>query len=296
MSCVIIAGGTGLIGRRLGFALKERGYKVIVLSRRSISFSFGEVKKWDGVHVPSDLVKEPILAFVNLAGASIAERRWTSAYKQVLWESRVNTTEGIVEWLREYRPEVRLLSASAIGFYGATLLQEELTEESPSGEDFLAGLVQAWEGAAQKAPQSPLIFRIGIVLSPEGGAWPRFLGAFRWGIGFYFAPGQQGFSWIHIEDVVKAFIWGIENPEKRGVYNLTAPEPVSAKKFAKAIGKMRGTHLLLPLPEALLKGVLGERAKLLTRGAYVKPARLLTEGFSFKYPTLHAALGALLRS
>ncbi|MCX7980340.1 MAG: TIGR01777 family oxidoreductase [Bacteroidia bacterium] len=292
---VLLAGGSGLIGEALGKALAEAGYTVGVLTRQRKSFPFAETFVWDGLHPPR-IDTQKLIAVVQLSGAGIAERRWTEAYKRTLWESRVESTRGLTAWMRTYAPAARLISASAIGYYGASLSQERLTEESPPGQDFLAGLAQAWEKAAQESPKPPVIFRIGVVLSPAGGAWPKLRQAFRFGIGTYFAPGLQGFSWVHIVDVVEAFLWAIRRPEKSGVYNLTASEPVSAKAFAQAVAQALHYPILLPIPESLLHLLFGEIATTLTRGAYVVPHRLLAEGFAFRYPTLSAALADLLRA
>ncbi|MCX7606602.1 MAG: TIGR01777 family oxidoreductase [Bacteroidia bacterium] len=292
---ILLTGGTGLIGRKLGSALAQAGYTVTVLSRTAGELPFGKVLRWDGRTLPSEAEKEPLTAIIHLAGANIAERRWTEAYKQTLWESRVESTKAIADWLRKVAPHVHLVSASAVGYYGATTTQTLLTEESAPGKDFLAGLAQAWESAAWEAPQPPTIFRLGVVLSSKGGAWPKLRQAFRWGIGTYFAPGHQGFSWIHIADVVRAFLWALEGSERRGIYNLTAPEPLSVKAFATLIHKRLGGRWLLPLPESILRVALGEMADTLTKGAYVKPERLLREGFSFQYPSAESAIEALLQ-
>lgn len=293
MRSILITGGTGLIGRALGPALAQAGYSLTVLSRRAGPLPFARVEVWDGTRVPKSLADQPWEAVIHLAGAGIADRRWTEAYKQTLWESRVESTRAIVEWLHHHAPNARLLSVSAIGYYGSTLSQSELTESSPAGKDFLAGLAQAWEAEAQKAPGPLVIFRLGVVLSPHGGAWPKLRQGFRLGVGTYAAPGQQGFSWVHIEDVVRAFSWALET-SREGIYNLTAPEPVSARQFAAAVQRLFGGWVLLPIPEALLRWVLGEMAITLTRGAYVRPVRLFAEGFSFRYPTVEVALRQLL--
>jgi len=293
VSRIILTGGTGLIGRALLPALRQAGYEPIVLSRRSVSLPEAEVVPWDGVRFPSSLPAEEEVAVINLAGAGIADRRWTPAYKQVLWESRVQATQAAVAWLRDKAPSGRLISASAIGYYGSGLSSARLTEESPPGKDFLAGLAQAWEAAAQEAPTPPVLLRLGVVLSRTGGAWPRLRQGLRAGIATYFAPGTQGFSWVHIQDVVRAFLWALTHPEAQGPYNVTAPNPVSARAFAEIVGRHLKSWLVVPLPAAPLRWILGELADTLTRGAYVLPARLEKAGFSFQYPTLEAALQEL---
>lgn len=290
MRKVLITGGTGLIGQALVPVLRQAGYEPLILSRRAHPSYIW----WDGRHIPTTLSGEGIVAAINLVGASIAGRRWSESYKRELWESRILPTQNLVRWLRDRASQARLLSASAVGYYGHSLSQERLTEESPAGTDFLAGLAQAWEAAAQEAPQPPTIFRLGVVLAKSGGAWPQLKKAFILGVGTYFAPGTQGFSWVHITDVVRAFLWALEQPDKTGIYNLTAPEPLGARALAQAILRRKGGALLLPFPSPLLRASLGEMAITLTRGAYVIPQRLLKEGFTFRYPTIQSALEELL--
>ncbi|MCS6895677.1 MAG: TIGR01777 family oxidoreductase [Bacteroidia bacterium] len=294
MRKILITGGTGLIGNALTPKLIQAGYEPVILSRQNRKAP--HFLLWDGREIPPSLSGEGFVAAINLVGASIANQRWSEAYKRELWESRIEPTKSLVRWLHAHAPSARLISASAVGFYGSSLSQERLTESSPAGSDFLAGLAQAWESAAQAAPVPPVIFRLGVVLSREGGAFPQLLRGFRLGVGTYFSPGVQGFSWIHIEDVVRAIIWSLEQPEKHGIYNLTAPEPISAKELAQAILKRKKGALLLPIPEVVAHVALGELATTLTKGNYVLPRRLQAEGFSFTYPTIDAALSELLPS
>lgn len=291
---VLLTGGTGLIGQALVPVLRKAGYEPLILTRRKSPEP--HMILWNGREIPRDLSGEGIVAVINLVGASIAGQRWTEAYKKELWESRVEPTRHLVAWLRDHAPQARLLSASAVGYYGSSLSQERLTEESPAGTEFLAGLAQAWENAAREAPIPPVIFRLGVVLSREGGAWIQLRRAFQMGIGSYFLPGTQGFSWVHIVDVVRAFLWALEQPDKSGVYNLTAPHPVSAESLARAILKHKNGLFLVPVPGAVLRAILGEMTITLTRGAYVLPRRLLAEGFTFTYATIEAALRELLPS
>lgn len=291
---VLLTGGTGLIGQALIPALRKAGYEPLILTRQKRSDP--HFVQWNGRELPAHLSGDNLVAAINLVGASIAGQRWTEAYKRELWESRVEPTRQLAAWLRTHAPQARLLSASAIGYYGSTLSQEGLTEASPAGRDFLSGLAQAWESAAMEAPAPPVLFRLGVVLSRAGGAWVQLRRAFILGIGSYFLPGIQGFSWVHIADVVRAFLWALEQPDKSGIYNLTAPHPVSAKAFAQAILRHKKGLFLIPIPEMLVTALLGEIATTLTRGAYVIPHRLLAEGFTFTYPTIEEALRELLPS
>ncbi|MEN3040102.1 MAG: TIGR01777 family oxidoreductase [Bacteroidia bacterium] len=294
MKKVLLTGGTGLIGQALLPHLIQAGYEPLILSRRP--HSKPSMIPWNGREMPAHLTGEGIVAAINLVGASIAGRRWNQAYKQELWESRVEPTKNLARWLSKEAPGARLISASAVGYYGLSLSQERLTESSPPGSDFLAGLAQAWEAAAYEAPTPPTILRLGVVLSRAGGAFPQLLKGFQLGLGTYFAPGIQGFSWIHIEDVVRAIMWSLEQTDRRGVYNMTAPEPISAKALAQAILKRKKGCFLFPIPETVAQLALGELAMTLIRGSYVVPQRLQAEGFSFRYPTIDLALNELLPS
>lgn len=291
---VLVTGATGLIGRALVRALLARDDTVHILTRKRAKPQQPVITHtWDAQAMPATLSPEQVDVVVHLAGASVAEKRWTPAYKALLWRSRVETTKVLVQWMRNH--PIRLISASAVGYYGGDLSLEQRTEASPPGKDFLAGLALAWEAAALEARHSPpFIARFGTVLSLEGGALPKLLNGFRLGVGSYPGPGHQGFSWVHIEDAVQVLLWALDRPQANGPYNVCAPQPVSSQAFAQAVAKHKKTRLLLPLPPSLLHLVLGEMATLLTQGAYVYPERLLAEGYTFGYPDLESALKSLL--
>ena len=292
---VLITGGTGLVGQAITRALVEQGNEVVILTRRPRSAQKGiTYTVWDGLEIPGPLNPDEFQAVVHLAGASIAAQRWTRTYKELLWTSRIESTKAVVTWLQKAQSPPHLISASAVGYYGHSLSQTPCTEESPSGSDFLAGLARAWEAAALQAPRPPFIARFGIILSREGGALPKILQGFRLGVGTYFSPGQQGFSWVHIQDVVSVLLWALGHPKMSGPFNVCAPHPVSARQLAEAVGHHRRSWLLLPIPKGPLYWIYGEMADTLHKGQYAIPMRLSQAGFSFKLPTIDKALADLL--
>jgi uncharacterized protein (TIGR01777 family) len=248
---------------------------------------------------------DPIDAIVNLAGARVVGPPWTTARRQVLLNSRVGTTEALLQWLQQtgQRPQV-WVQASAIGFYGVRPPEEVLTEASAPGQGFMSELCVRWEQAAAQATAlgiRQVVLRLGVVLGP-GGALPQLLRPIRLGVGGRVGTGQQVMSWIHRDDVLTLITTALlgtpdnpqNNPPMQGVYNATAPETVPQATFARTAGQLLHRPVWLPLPAAPLRWALGEMAELLVDGQNVVPARLQREGFGFAYPTLRAALQSLV--
>lgn len=296
MCRVLIAGATGLVGRALLPALAARGHEIHALSRDPSRHSlpdFVQVHPWEAL--PGALEGLDIL--INLAGTNIGERRWSSARKRDLVQSRVEGTRRLVSSLEhlERRPAL-LLQASAIGYYGDRG-EEPVDEDSPPGQGFLAELCQAWEGAADAAGPlgvKVLKLRLGAVLAREGGALPPLVRAFQWGFGSRLGSGDQGFSWIHIQDLVDLMLHLMEDPPAEGVFNATAPLPCSQAVLARTLAR-RLHRPCWPAPAFLtrmgIQLLLGERGKaLLLEGAYVRPRRALERGFSFRFPSIEEAL------
>ncbi len=236
-------------------------------------------------------------AVVNLAGEPIAEKRWTPAQKRIILESRQLGTQKIVEAIdrAEVKPPV-LVSASAIGYYG-TSETAKFDETSSAGTDFLAEVCTAWETAAQAVTASGtrlVILRLGIVLGENGGALGKMLAPFGAFVGGPIGSGKQWFSWIHRDDVVKLIISAIVNPKIQGVYNATAPNPVTMQDFAQTLGAVMSRPSWLPVPDFALEALLGEGAIVVLQGQQVVPAKTLAEGFNFTYPTLKPALASIL--
>ncbi len=299
---IAIAGATGFVGSRLVEALQDRGHEPILLTRNpqqaTSRFPKAQVVAYNPLK--SGEWQESISgcdAVVNLAGEPIAEKRWTPAHKRTILESRQIGTQKIVEAIERanVKPQV-LINASAIGYYG-TSESAKFAETSPSGTDFLAQVCREWETAAQAVTANGtrlVILRLGIVLGENGGALGKMLAPFSAFVGGPIGSGNQWFSWIHRDDVVKLIIAAIENPQMQGTYNATAPNPVTMAEFATTLGAVMERPSWLPVPNFALEAMLGEGAIVVLQGQQVVPTQTLAAGFEFQYPTLKPALTAIL--
>ncbi|HUL20537.1 MAG TPA: TIGR01777 family oxidoreductase [Thermodesulfobacteriota bacterium] len=298
---ILITGGTGFVGSQLTVRLIQDGNEVTILTR-----SGKRLEK--GSKGPSYLQGDPTQkgpwqeaiqdhdAVINLAGASIFAK-WTEGYKRVLRESRVSTARNIVEGVSsDPAKKITLFSTSAVGYYGFCG-DQELTEESPPGEDFLAQMAVEWEGEALKAKDKGarvVITRFGIVLGEKGGALGQMIPLFKKYIGGPIGSGKQWFSWVHIKDLAEAFAFLIKHPEISGPVNVCAPNPVRNKDLAKALGKALHRPSFMPAPGFMVKIVLGEFGSVILKGQRVIPKRLLDSGFAFQYPDINKALQGIL--
>jgi uncharacterized protein (TIGR01777 family) len=304
---VFVTGGTGLIGSRLIHALHDRRDTVVLLTRRPEQAlqTFGPhctVVAGDPVRPgPWEEAVDGCDAAVNLAGEDLFNQRWDADFKQVLRDSRVLSTENVVLALtRQSRtaaghPKV-LVNASAVGYYGPHGV-EELTEDSPPGDDFLAGLCVDWERAARMAEAADArvaVLRIGVVLDREGGALRRLLPTFQMGMGGPTGSGTQWLSWVHHADLTGLLLLALDNPDARGPINGLAPNPVTNAEFARAVGGALNRPAFWPTPAFALRMMLGEVADVALTGQRVLPKRALTLGYTFRFPTLDAALADVL--
>ena len=293
---VIISGASGLIGTALGASLRADGHDVVALVRRPAAD--GEIR-WDPAR--GELSADALAgadAVVHLAGAGIGDHRWTDAYRTEILDSRVRSTTLLAERIAEcsQRPPV-LLSGSAIGFYGASD-DRQLDEHSPAGSGFLADVCRQWEAAtapAEAAGVRVVHLRTGIVLTPKGGALKKMLPLFRLGGGGPFGNGRQWQSWISLDDEVGA-IRHLISADARGAVNLTAPNPVDGRTFARTLGKVLHRPALLPVPAFGPRLLLGRDLAdaLLFTGQRVLPRALEASGYEFQHPTLDVALRHLL--
>lgn len=301
---IIVAGGTGFIGKALVDALARENRRVVVLTREPAKFSgsasFGvTVVFWDG-RTPGAWEKglSGADAIINLSGENIAARRWTPIQKQKIVSSRVEATAALVRAVEksDTRPSV-LINASAAGYYG-DVPSTEVPESAPQGKGFLADTCMAWEREALRAGPSGVrvaLMRFGIVLEKDGGVLKKMLGPFRFFLGGPFGSGGQWFPWVHRDDVVGSILHALKNPELKGPVNVAAPDAVTVRDFCGALGKAIGRPSWLPLPAFALRLLLGEMSELLLTGQRAVPARLLESGYSFRYPRLAAALSAVFR-
>lgn len=297
---ILMTGATGFIGSKLIDALSQRGDEVIAVTRNASSAAARALATKRGVTVTSSPIAELVSrvdAVVNLAGEPVIGKRWTPEQKKILRDSRVKTTNAIFEAVENapIRPRV-VVSASAIGYYGPTA-DEVLTEDAAPGSDFLATLCADWEKAAlERAVPGvrTVVTRIGVVLGREGGALEQMARPFRLFGGGPVGDGSQWISWIHIDDVVGLLLAALDDERYAGVYNLTAPEPLTNREFSKLLGKTLHRPSWLPVPKAALKLAFGEVAYVLTTGQRVKPAAALKAGYRFQHPSAEEALRSLL--
>lgn len=297
---VVISGGSGFIGEPLVRALQARGDDVAVLTRHPSHVNAGRALVWDPGARDGAWRAETASAdaVVNLAGENVAGR-WTAERKQRIVDSRVTATRALIEALELEPGRSRVLvSASAVGFYG-NRNDELLDEQAESGSGFLAGVVRQWEELAHGADHVArvVILRFGVVLAANGGALGKMLLPFRIGVGGPIASGKQWMSWVDRDDVVRMILRAIDRESARGVYNVTAPEPVRNRDFTRALGAALHRPALLPAPSFALRLIFGEMAdETLIGGQRVVPKRATSEGFVFQYPTLGAALEHALHS
>jgi hypothetical protein len=301
---IVITGATGLIGKAMCKQLKSN-YEIVALSRNpeSARLSLGpdiKIAQWDGRSCGQRAQYiDGAFAVINLAGDSIASGRWTSAKKQHILQSRINTAKAIADAIvsAKNKPHV-LIQSSAIGYYGFAN-EAALDETSPPGEGFLADVCKQWELCARPVESVGtrcVIIRTGVVLSPDGGVLPRLTLPFKFFLGGYPGSGRQWVSWITLDDEVAAIRFLMENTQPSGAFNLTSPEPVTMKQLCKTIGRALKKPCWLPIPALALRLVFGKMAdEMLLSGQRVLPHRLSEAGFKFAYPNIAEALENIFR-
>ncbi len=305
---IMIAGGSGLIGRALTSALSAAGDEVTILSRNpSKVIGLPESARallWDGKSIADWIEKVEITdAVVNLTGENLSGEgflpsRWTEDRKISLEQSRMNSGKVLTKAieLAATKPSV-FVQTSGIGYYG-TLQEKALTEVDSHGNDFLANLCIGWEASSQPVEQMGvrrLVVRNGVVLSMKGRVLPLLLLPYKMWAGGRFGSGQQVYSWIHIDDEVSAIQFLMRNNQAQGVFNFTSPNPVTNEEFGRTIGRVMGRPHYFPVPGFAMRLAFGEVASMVLEGQRVLPKKLLSAGYEFKFPTLEAALTDLFK-
>jgi uncharacterized protein len=297
---ILITGASGLIGSRLTEKLTVRGYSVSHVGRSAKNGSIPSYL-WDIDQQYLDpAALDNVHTIVHLAGAGIADKKWTKARKQEILESRTNSTRLLFKTLSENKNEVRsVVSASAIGYYGFEDTDETFTETSPAGKDFLANVVYLWEHEIDKLSTLNLRvtkIRIGIVLSKEGGVVREIAKPVKFFAGAPLGSGNQVVSWVHIEDLCEIFVKAIEDERLSGAYNATATTPVTNRELTKAIAvALHRPMFLPPIPTPVLKLMLGEMVDLVVNGSRVSSKKIQQAGFQFKFSDVQAAVSDLLK-
>ena len=297
---IVIAGGSGFLGQPLARALAQDGHEVVILTRRTPAMGRdgSRAVEWtpDGSVGPWAAIVSGASAVINLAGESIAGKRWTAARKQRIHDSRILATRSLAGAIeRAAAPPAVFISGSATGYYGP-LGDEIATEEHPAGTDFLAHVAVDWEAEAMRAQARTRVVcvRTGIVLARDGGALPKMLPPFRLGVGGPVGSGRQYWSWIHRQDWIDLVRFAIRDPAVTGPLNATAPAPVTNAEFARALGRALRRPAFMPAPAFALKLLLGEMAEaLLLSGQRAVPAKAERLGYTFTFTRLDDALRAL---
>ncbi len=297
---VLVTGATGFVGKVLVRQLVSANHEVVILTRNIANAALNLGSKnckyflWSDTNIaPPAEAFHGIEGVINLLGESIADKKWDDVQKKRIHDSRVNGTARLVEVISglSSKPKV-FVSTSAVGIYG-NRSSEEITENSKTGNDFLAQVCKDWEAEAMKVnafvPRVAII-RVGVVLGKGGGALKKMLPIFKLGGGGPLGGGHQYMSWIHVEDLAAMYIEALKNEHVQGVYNGTAPYPATNKEFTKALGKTLRRPAIAPAPAFVMKIVFGEMSDMLLGGQMVLPTKFKDQKFRYRYPTLEMAL------
>ena len=297
---VVIAGGSGFIGTKLAESMMKKGHEVVILTRSKGGHRDGayEYIEWlnEGTEPESKLQHAHI--FINLAGVSLNDGRWTEKQKKLIYESRMNATKELNRIISKLETKpLTFINASAIGIYPASTSNIYIEESKEVATDFLGKTVKDWEECAGQVSEfgiRTLFMRFGVVLGEQGTALSLMTLPYQFFIGGTIGSGKQWLSWVHIEDVIRSIEFVIENVQIEGPVNVTAPEPIQMKQFGQKIGTILSKPHWLKVPSFALKLLLGEKSKLVLEGQHVIPEKLLQAGFKFQYPTIDGALKHLL--
>jgi len=298
---IVLAGGTGFIGRSLREELLSAGHEVVVLTRKNGAGAKERERfvAWDGRNAGEWIaLLDGADAVINLSGENIAGERWTAARKQAILSSRVDATRAIVEAIgRAQKKPAVLINASAVGYYGDAA-DLELTEASARGAGFLAETCEVWEAEARKAESlgvRVVLARLGPVLGEKGGMLSKMLPPFRFFLGAPLGTGKQWISWVHQEDVTGALLFMLEQGDLSGPVNVTSGAPATMKEFCRTLAKALRRPCWPPIPSIFLKMLMGEMAAIILASQKVLPLGLLKAGYRFRHLDLSEAFAALLK-
>ena len=298
MAVILITGGTGLVGKALTRHLLAQGHEVRILSRKPKPGSAVKAFLWNVEEQQIDAAAvDGIEHMVHLAGAGVAEKRWTKAKKKEIIDSRVESMKLINTVLKKKGICLKsFVGASAIGIYGMTTSEKIYTEQDQPGLDFLSEVCTLWENSYKGLEaEKTCILRFGVVLSGKGGALKRLLPLFNLGLGSAVGSGKQYMPWIHLYDMVQLIDQALFNPHLTGIYNAVAPEHVTSRQFSEQLAKSLSKPFFVPkVPAFLLKLLFGKMANVLLQGSRVSSDKLLKTGFMFRYPTIAGALNEIV--
>ena len=306
MATILIGGGSGLIGRKLSAMLIDKGYDVIILSRKpqqsqNPRLSFATWNTDNGTIDINAVAKSDYI--INLAGEGVADKRWTKKQKKKIIDSRVKSCELIVHTLRNNANKVKaVINASGISWYGEDGDNKGVafTEDAPVANDFLGNTCKLWEESIDPVTalgKRLVKMRTGIVLSRDGGALPEFVKPLRLGVAAILGSGKQMQSWIHIDDMCRLYIYAIENDNIQGAYNAAAPKPVDIKTLVHAVAQKKKGAFYIPIyvPAFILKLMLGEVSSEILKSITVSSAKIRRTGFQFIFPSIEAAVNDLIQ-
>jgi uncharacterized protein len=301
MKTVLISGGTGLIGKHLSRKLKEAGYTVGLLSRKSSHNNDFAVFSWDPEkNEIDDNAISSADYIIHLAGAGIGDKRWTKKRRRIISDSRIKTGELIFKEVQESGKKLKaFISASGIGYYGAITSDKIFTETDRPANDFLGEICRKWEHSADRFEESGIRtvkIRTGVVLTGKEGALGRMIPIVRMGFGSALGNGRQYLPWIHVEDLCNIYIKAIEDTSLKGAYNAVAPEHITNNDFMRTLAKVLNKPFFFPdIPDIMLKLLFGKMSGILLNGSRVSSDKIITAGYKFQFPDLESAVKDLLK-
>lgn len=300
METILITGGTGLIGKQLCKKLKEKGYRVTLLSRVSRHDADILTYTWniDKKRIEKEAI-ETADYIIHLAGVNVADKRWTNKRRQLIIDSRIKSTQLIFDEIKEHKNKLKaFISASAVGYYGEITSDKIFRETDPSSDDFLGKTCQQWEQSAdgfETLGIRTVKIRTGVVLTKQGGALEKMILPIKAGIGSAIGSGKQYMPWIHIDDLCNIYIKAIEDTQMNGAYNAVAPDYKTNKDFNKTLARVLKKPFWFPgIPAIVVKIAVGKMSSMLVKGSRISSDKIKAAGYDFLYPDLEKALTDLL--